>query len=75
MFLALDIKKDGVIDFEEYLCAVTVFRSGTLDDKAKCKFLSYSRSVSSDHFIRRHNIFAGVFLMYEGSKSGGNMSK
>jgi Ca2+-binding EF-hand superfamily protein len=37
MFLVIDTKKDDVIDFEEFLCAVAVFRLGTTEDKIKCK--------------------------------------
>jgi len=36
LFSALDLKKNGVVTFEEYLCVLTVFRSGTLDNKLKC---------------------------------------
>lgn len=38
IFNTFDTKRDGSIDFEEYLCGVTVFRSGSVDDKLKCTF-------------------------------------
>jgi len=38
IFSTFDTKRDGSIDFEEYLCGVTVFRSGSVDDKLKCMF-------------------------------------
>lgn len=38
IFSTFDTKRDGSIDFEEYLCGVTVFRTGTIEDKLKCTF-------------------------------------
>lgn len=35
LFTVFDTKKDGVIDFEEYLCAIALFRLGTADEKIK----------------------------------------
>eukprot|EP00598_Pedospumella_elongata_P008564 CAMPEP_0184995712 /NCGR_PEP_ID=MMETSP1098-20130426/53720_1 /TAXON_ID=89044 /ORGANISM="Spumella elongata, Strain CCAP 955/1" /LENGTH=123 /DNA_ID=CAMNT_0027522015 /DNA_START=21 /DNA_END=389 /DNA_ORIENTATION=+ len=52
IFNAFDTKRDGVIDFEEYLCVVTVFRAGGAEEKMKC-----------------------IYIMYEGIKSGGSMTK
>ena len=37
MFLVIDTKKDDVVDFEEFLCAVAVFLLGSTEDKIKCK--------------------------------------
>lgn len=73
IFNVIDTKKDGVIDFEEYLCAVAVFRSNVVDEKAKCmaSFLPYHIFQSTLQIIS----CLGVFLMYEGIKSGGSMSK
>jgi len=41
LFLAIDTKKDGYIDFEEYLCAMTTFKKGAIDDKIKLLFILY----------------------------------
>lgn len=40
LFTVFDTKKDGVIDFEEYLCAIALFRLGSADEKIKCKISS-----------------------------------
>ena len=35
LFAAMDTKRDHVIDFEEYVCAVALFRIGSTEDKIK----------------------------------------
>jgi hypothetical protein len=35
LFAAMDSKRDQVIDFEEYVCAVALFRAGSTEDKIK----------------------------------------
>lgn len=37
MFTVIDTKKDGILDFEEYTCAVALFRTGNTEDKLRCK--------------------------------------
>lgn len=36
LFMALDYKKDGVIDYEEYISAIALLRKGAIEEKAKC---------------------------------------
>lgn len=36
VFHICNTKRSGFLDFEEYLCAVAVFRLGTIEDKIKC---------------------------------------
>lgn len=31
----MDSKKDNVLDFEEYLCAVALFRAGSTEEKIR----------------------------------------
>lgn len=52
LFSAIDAKKTGAIDFEDFLRAVALFRLGTVDDQIKL-----------------------LYIMYDGSKSGGNLTK
>ena len=35
LFHTMDTKKDGVIDFEEFVSAVALFRIGTTEEKIK----------------------------------------
>lgn len=41
LFHVIDTKKDGVIDFEEYLSAIALFRIGTTEEKIMLLFLMY----------------------------------
>ena len=41
LFHVIDTKKDGVIDFEEYVCAIALFRIGSTEDKIMLLFLMY----------------------------------
>jgi Ca2+-binding EF-hand superfamily protein len=41
LFAVIDGKKDNVIDFEEYVCAVALFRIGTTEEKIRVLFLMY----------------------------------
>ena len=52
LFAAMDAKRDNVIDFEEYVCAVALFRIGSTEEKIKSelqmfqeiKCISFSKS-------------------------------
>lgn len=46
VFNTLDTKKDGIIDWEEYISAIAVFRHGTIEDKIKCLYLMYDGNKS-----------------------------
>ena len=35
LFITIDTKKDNVIDFEEYVCAVALFRIGSTEEKIR----------------------------------------
>jgi len=48
----MDVKKDGVVDFEEFLCAVALFRVGSTEDKIKVLFLMYEPSAKSGCLMR-----------------------
>lgn len=37
----MDTKKDGVIDFDEFLCAAVLFQRGSIEDKLRCKLLIF----------------------------------
>jgi len=41
LFAAVDTKKDGLIDFEEYISALALFRVGSNEEKIKVLFLMY----------------------------------
>jgi len=75
IFNAFDTKRDGVIDFEEYLCGVTVFRAGGAEEKMKCKVTSSSYTFQFAHPHTLFLLLVGIFIMYEGIKSGGSMTK
>ena len=49
VFLLFDTKKDGAIDFDEYLCAVALFRAGTVEDKIKCSFTVFCMMLFNLH--------------------------
>ena len=51
-FSTMDVKKDGVVDFEEFLCAVALFRVGSTEDKIKVLFLMYEPSAKSGCLMR-----------------------
>jgi hypothetical protein len=40
----IDTKKDGVVDFEEYVAAVALFRVGTTEEKIKVLYMMYEPS-------------------------------
>ncbi len=75
IFNAFDTKRDGVIDFEEYLCGVTVFRADGVEEKMKCKVTSsrYTFPLLTCNLL--FLLLVGIFIMYEGIKSGGSMTK
>jgi hypothetical protein len=52
LFAVMDMKKDNVLDLEEYLRSVALFRLGTVEDQIKL-----------------------LYLMYDGSKSGGCLTR
>lgn len=41
MFTIIDTKKDGYIDYDEFACAVALFRIGGTEDKIKFLYLMY----------------------------------
>ena len=41
LFAVMDGKKDNILDFEEYVCAVALFRIGTTEEKIRVLFLMY----------------------------------
>lgn len=45
-FSTIDVNRDGKIDFEDFLCAITLFRNGTQDEKAKFLVLMYGTESS-----------------------------
>lgn len=44
LFTAMDTKKDGLIDIEEYVSALALFRVGSNEEKIKVLFLMYEPS-------------------------------
>lgn len=55
LFTVIDTKKDGVIDFEEYFCAVCLFRIGNIEEKIKIIFAMYEQPTKLG-FICRDNL-------------------
>mmetsp|Transcript_18577 Transcript_18577/g.17896 ORF Transcript_18577/g.17896 Transcript_18577/m.17896 type:complete len:200 (+) Transcript_18577:238-837(+) len=53
IFTTVDLKKDNLIDFEEYVCAVALFRVGTTDDKIRVLFLMYE-PFKGTHLLREN---------------------
>jgi Ca2+-binding EF-hand superfamily protein len=52
LFSTIDVKKDGLVDFEEFLCAVALFRVGSNEDKIKVLFLMYEPSAKTGCLMR-----------------------
>lgn len=50
----MDTKRDGVLDFEEYVSAVALFRVGTTEDKIKLLFLMYEPATKTGALPREH---------------------
>jgi len=48
----MDTKRDGVLDFEEFLSAVALFRCGSTEEKIKVLFLMYEPSAKTGHLMR-----------------------
>jgi hypothetical protein len=70
-FSAIDVNRDGIIDFEDFLCAKTLFRNGTLDEKAKFVVLMYGTESS----ITRLNLNRLLLdVMSPRSDEGGNVN-
>jgi Ca2+-binding EF-hand superfamily protein len=50
----VDTKCDNRIDFEEYVCAISLFRVGTKEDKVRLLFLMYDEGQKNGgHYISR----------------------
>ena len=52
LFGAIDTKRDGVLDFEEYLCAVALFRVGSTEEKIKLLYLMYEPNTKTGCLMR-----------------------
>ena len=52
LFHTMDTKRDGVLDFEEFLSAVALFRCGSTEEKIKVLFLMYEPSAKTGHLMR-----------------------
>mmetsp|Transcript_11161 Transcript_11161/g.24792 ORF Transcript_11161/g.24792 Transcript_11161/m.24792 type:complete len:118 (-) Transcript_11161:17-370(-) len=52
LFSALNLKRNGSLTFEEYLCGLTVFRSGTQDNKIKCLYIMYDGAKASTGLVK-----------------------
>ena len=47
LFIIIDTKKDSFLDFEEYLCALALFRFGTFEEKMRLLFIIYEPTPKS----------------------------
>eukprot|EP01041_Mallomonas_annulata_P008206 gene8206-16877_t len=54
VFSTIDTKKDNVLDFEEYVCAMGLFRFGSLEDKSRLLFLMYLPSKGGVNLLREN---------------------
>eukprot|EP01031_Cornospumella_fuschlensis_P037941 gene37941-46094_t len=52
LFVALDYKKDGVLDYEEYISAIALLRKGTIEDKAKLLLNMYDGSKNGGYLLK-----------------------
>mmetsp|Transcript_13870 Transcript_13870/g.11853 ORF Transcript_13870/g.11853 Transcript_13870/m.11853 type:complete len:117 (-) Transcript_13870:331-681(-) len=54
IFNSIDIEKEGRIDFRDFICALSIIKGGTLEDKLRLAFLAYD----SDHngFIDKNEL-------------------
>lgn len=52
-FRILDSKRDGYLDFEEYVSAIALFRVGTNEEKIKALFMMYEPTKS---YLQRENL-------------------
>jgi len=48
----MDTKRDGVVDFEEFLSAVALFRCGTTEEKIKVLFVMYEPNPKTGYLMR-----------------------
>lgn len=55
LFTLIDTKKDGVIDFEEFICASSLMKFGNPEEKVKLLFVMYS-SVKQPGMLTRLNL-------------------
>jgi hypothetical protein len=56
IFTVVDSKKDGLIDFEEFLSAVALFRVGSIEDKIKGCWFWFRFT----HFYLSHCLFSNL---------------
>jgi Ca2+-binding EF-hand superfamily protein len=68
---AIDIKKDGVIDFEEYLCALILLRFGSPEEKLKLLFLMYDPYKGINGYLTKESVKC---LLIDAMSSGLNRS-
>ena len=67
LFLALDTKRDGVLDAEEYISAICFFRFCPIEDQIRCMDFMLICFVGLDA-----DLLAVLYLMYDSGKSSSN---
>lgn len=62
-FRVFDAKNDGVIDFEEYICAIAVSAKGKLEEKLEWVFTMYD--LDGDGYIGRDDLLEILRSIYQ----------
>jgi hypothetical protein len=68
LFVVIDSKKDNVIDIEEYISAIAMFRVGTLDEKIRGR--CYCKRLYRCLAYCWNTLLSVLFMMYEPAKGG-----
>ena len=62
-FRVFDANNDGVVDFEEYICAIATSTNGTLEEKLRWVFKMYD--LDGDGYIGRDDLLEIVKSIYQ----------
>lgn len=62
-FRMFDVNRDGVVDFEEYICTIAVSAKGTMEEKLRWVFKMYD--LDEDGYIGRDDLLEIVRSIYQ----------